>query len=387
MPRYNRNDTKNLLLRGKTWYVRAKIAGVLIYQTLRTDSLMVAQQRRDEILNERLAQRDEKSLLKSIRRQLAGIEAEEKERQNAPDTGILLMDALDKFEKDPTRRPCQQRTLDNNKANWILFLRWMAKNHPEIQFCRQVTRAVCMEWSGEMLRSVAATNTYNHYISSVRYVMETICKLDEAFHNPMSTIHKRRDDDCAVKRPFSATELKLIFSSQDEEFKRLCAIGLYTTLRFDNARTLRWDAFDESLAHLEARHTKTRTDATLECPPELIYWLQRVPKDQRVGFVCPIFSGSRTKSMLLFMSRLRGVGIQTHAETPGLNGRLRNVCLKGFHSFRHTAVTLAQANGATPAQISRLAWGTGGKATTLDRYSHLSEVDAGKASALIGRFW
>ena len=60
-------------------------------------------------------------------------------------------------------------------------------------------------------------------------------------------------------------------------------------------------------------------------------------------------------------------------------------CVKGFHSLRHTAITLSLQNGATVASVRRLA----GHATERMQahYTHLGADTAGQASDAIGVFW
>ena len=61
-------DTKNLILVGDTWYVRARVCGATVKQTLRTSSLPIAQARRDTILRGLRASGDEKALLTQVQR-------------------------------------------------------------------------------------------------------------------------------------------------------------------------------------------------------------------------------------------------------------------------------------------------------------------------------
>ena len=100
------DDTRYLFLRGETWYLRIKINGKLLIQTLRTSSVEKARELRDQRVPELTTRMDEKARLKSIQRQLAGIELEEKEERESPLRGPLLVDAFTYFEKDPDRRHC-----------------------------------------------------------------------------------------------------------------------------------------------------------------------------------------------------------------------------------------------------------------------------------------
>ena len=360
------------------------VRGVIIRQSLHTSELGKAQALRDAILLPLRAHRDERQLLASVKRQLDGLEAEEERLRQQK--GVQLQKVWGKFITDPTRKTCSDQTLREHLKNWTDFLLWLQKHHPDVRWTRQVTRAVCTEWAGDKLASVRTVNTYNHAISSVRYVLTSICAIDEGFANPMQNIHKRPAPDCIGKEPFSPDELIAIFHSKDDEFVRLCAIGLYTTLRLGSARILAWDMFSSDLTQLTAIHHKTGADASQVVAPELRELLAKVPPEDRHGFLCPHYASmSKSRAALDVQQHLQDVGIQTHHEVEGLNGQVRRACVKGYHSFRHTAITLALRNGATIQQVKRLA-GHASEAMQM-RYTHFGAEDAGKASALIGKFW
>lgn len=376
---------RNLLLRGKTWYTRAIVNGKQIFHSLHTSTLEEAIERRDEMLAVIQKRATEKTMLQNVKRQLAGIEQEEEQEREASNQGILLKDAFGKFEKDPERRPCKPRQLENHRSNWNAFLLWMQKNHKEISFCRQVTRAVIKEWSTDIYSNSKTINTYNKHLSTVHYVFNTICEYDEFFANPTAYTHKKKETDSRNKEPFEDEELERIFSFPDEEFKRLCAIGLYTTLRLTSARKLTWKQYDGAILH--AVHEKTGADATQIVADDLKYWLERVPEDERNGFITPTWANKPTPSSAsqLFQSYLHKIGIKTQEVITGINGKNRTVCTKGFHSFRHTAITKALENGASVSDVKRLA----GHATERmqEHYSHLGADVAGRAASKIGRYW
>ena len=131
---------------------------------------------------------------------------------------------------------------------------------------------------------------------------------------------------------------------------------------------------------------KKGADATQVTAPELREILGRVPADQRHGYVCPGFAEeAKSAAVSRVKMALQALGIQTTREVVGMNGQVRRACVKGFHSFRHTAITLALRNGAGVAQVKRLAGHASERMQA--RYTHLGAEDAGRANAVIGRFW
>ena len=76
-----KEDTQNLMLIGKTWYLRAMVNGVTIKQSLRTSNIAEARILRDSRLAALQSTKDEKTMLQSVRRQLDGITVEEERRR------------------------------------------------------------------------------------------------------------------------------------------------------------------------------------------------------------------------------------------------------------------------------------------------------------------
>lgn len=375
---------RNLFKRGATWYVRARVNGRLEVQSLHTSSLATAIRKRDEMYPQLSHRGSEKAFKQALQRDLAGIEAEEEEERKSPRGGILLSKAFDIFTRDADRRACGARQMDSHKTYWRKFLEWLAANYPEIQYCREVTQSIAKEWSSAKLAGVKATSTYNKHLSTMHYVFNVVCGMDDELRNPFANIHKRQEKDLKSKQPFTDDELKAIFALPDEEFKRLCAIGLYSTLRLSSARGLKWEQYDGEYIH--AIHEKTGADATMRVPADLKYWLDRVPQAERKGFICPTYATKPwANASQLVQSMLQKAGIQTQRLEAGINGKVRTVCIKGFHSFRHTAITRSLQNGATVTQVKRLAGHASERMQ--EHYTHFGADDAGDAAGRIGRFW
>jgi integrase len=202
----------------------------------------------------------------------------------------------------------------------------------------------------------------------------------------MAGIVKKRETDCVGKEPFTTAELQRIFACLDDEFRLLCAIGLYTTLRLSDAARLRWEQLTPDLGYLDTRHSKTGADASMRTPGPLRELLARVHPQERQGPVLKRY-GTMPRSSLCreVQGQLQGLGIQTQRELVGLNGQRRLACVRGFHSFRHTAITLALAKGKSSAQVRR--WAGHATEAMQRRYAHLDADVAGDAADAVGKFW
>lgn len=377
-------DTRNLTQKGRMWYLTAMVNGARISKSLRTDDIREARRKRDEILGERLASRDEVTLLKSVRRQLEGIKFEEERKRDDKREGTLTIDAQRLWETSANRRYCKEEQIRKHISHWKDFLDWLRKAHPEILYCRQLTRGIAMEYSDHVFASKRSTRTYNTYMTSCRQILSVIEQKDEHFVSPFAFIHHRSERDSITKESFTADELRRIFASDWQEMRLLFAVGLYTTLRLSSALRLKWEQV--SGGYLTATHDKTGADASIRIPDALSHWLDRVPAEQRHGAMFPTLSTKKkTKTSSDIQSFLNSLGIVTQEKVMGESGHERTACVKGFHSLRHTAITLSLQNGASVASVRRLA----GHATERMQahYTHLGADTAGQAAELIGRFW
>ena len=241
-----------------------------------------------------------------------------------------------------------------------------------------------MEYSDHVFASKSSTRTYSTYMTSFRQILSVIEQKDEHFVSPFAFIHHRSERDSITKESFTADELRRIFASDWQEMRLLFAVGLYTTLRLSSALKLKWEQV--SGGYLTATHDKTGADASIRIPDALSHWLDRVPAEQRHGAMFPTLSTKKkTKTSGDIQSFLNSLGIVTQEKVMGESGHERTACVKGFHSLRHTAITLSLQNGASVASVRRLA----GHATERMQahYTHLGADTAGQASDAIGVFW
>jgi len=374
-------DTQNLMIIGGVWYLRAMVNGTTIKQSLRTSNLAEARILRDARLAWLKSTKDEKTMLQSVRRQLDGITAEEERQRKEENLGELLSVMWRRYESSPAR-VAKAVVLQMHRHRWEAFVAWLDDTHPMTLHSHQVTRQIAQEYADYlwMDRNFSASN-YNRYIATARLVFDEAMDRDDDLNNPFARIRKAPEKQNRHEI-FNEDELSVLFSDDDAEFVRFCAIGLYTTQRVGSAKNLKWEQFTDDLTRLYASHNKTNADGSLIVPQELKEILERVPPTDRHGFLCPTYAAHKTAYVCtMFQRKLDALGIVSIGDKPERGSR--RVCVHGYHSFRHTGITRALRNGANPAGVKKLA---GQSATaTQERYTHMGMEDAGRAAALIGR--
>ena len=156
------------------------------------------------------------------------------------------------------------------------------------------------------------------------------------------------------REPFSREEIEKIFAAATGEMKTLCQIGLYTGLRLGDCCLLRWQdvALDEGETgrlKVKPRKTSRSSGKIVEkaLGRELHDILEKVPTARgRYNYILPnmaeMYNTNPASVAATFGDFLRKIGIETGvAVEDGKKSR----CVKGFHSFRYTYVSMRANSG------------------------------------------
>jgi integrase len=190
------------------------------------------------------------------------------------------------------------------------------------------------------------------------------------------------------RRELTIAELKKVCDAAQGELKLLFAIGLYTGLRLGDCCTLKWGEVDLRRGMIRRIPNKVMrrhpVPVVIPIHPDLRNMLAKIPANECDKlFVLP-----KTASTYLNSGRsLVTDSIQRHFRACGIetteareNGALPIVRV-GFHSLRHTFVSLSREAGAPLATVEAIV-GHHSVAMT-QHYSHVSELAAKNAVALL----
>jgi len=160
-----------------------------------------------------------------------------------------------------------------------------------------------------------------------------------------------------ARRALTVEEVYHVLNAAKGEMKTLIAVGVYTGLRLGDAVLLEWGSIDRVTGVITVRSRKTDTETRTAVHPYLARALQEAAK-RPVGYVMPklaklYLSGrsGRVKLSGMISALFEGVGINTKFAEEGK--RARSDC--GFHSLRHTFVTMLRANGVRLQTAKELA--------------------------------
>ena len=207
-----------------------------------------------------------------------------------------------------------------------------------------------------------------------------------AAENPWTAI-ERKEKDTHTKCELTAEQLDALFHATSGEMRTLFFIGIYTGLRLKDCTLLKWDTVDLAGGFIRTVPIKTKRHGiavSIPILPPLAEALRAAGVDGRAeagGYVMPELAELSQQSGGKYISnRIKTVfkhaGITTTAEA---EGRSRKVTDYGFHSLRHTFVSMAARAGIRQAVVQSIVGHTNAAMTA--HYTHTNEADLRAAMA------
>ena len=229
---------------------------------------------------------------------------------------------------------------------------WIAKNRPEAEDMNDITEQIARQYADWLAANFRAS-THNGGRVNLAHIWNVMAERYRIRANPWRGI-KPIKKDADVRRDLTREELAQIAATLQGEYRTAFFVGCFTGLRLSDAATLTWESIDLDGREIALRPIKTaRTSGRyvhVPIVPEFYAALAAVPETRRHGYVTPELAQKyRTRRAALsceFVEMFEKAGIK--ARTDGGKGKpARNVV--GFHSLRHTFVSLA-ANSGIPFQ-------------------------------------
>jgi len=407
-------EHKHLTKRSGTWYIKRMENGKVLVQTTGTGELKAARIVRDRILNPYNLRGEKEraeavlSRVSSLDRQLAVIENEK------PATSI--MHGWQAYLDQHNRPDTGDSTLAVYEGQYEAFAKWFKDNHPErldldgkpIQWeLRHVTQADADQYAGHLLKKVGAS-TFNRHVVLLSLVWRVLEKSARIAGNPWKQIG-RKHFSVHSRRELTVEELGRVFNKAQGEMRILLALGTFCGLRLGDAACLEWGSVDlvKGFISLIPRKTARRTQkrVTLPIHRALLDMLSEIPAKSRRGFVMPSlaerynsFDGALAKDVAgLFLEvdiKTRATALTKSEREAAKKAKADGVELPkpkatgkrasadcGFHSLRHTFVSLCAAGGVSQSVVQSLV-GHGSPAMTA-HYTHIGSATAQNAVAMI----
>src|SRR5262249_51186630 len=207
--------------------------------------------------------------------------------------------------------------------------------------------------------------------------------------NPWARMTSTKKSLGGGRRNLTMEELQKVLATAEGSIRHMIIIGLFTGLRLADVVNLRvenveFNPFPPNTGprpgFLVVKPKKTeRVNKVVEVPlhSSVAALLWDLKQKQREGFLFPeqqaLHAEDPSRVTILIQALFEKCGIKTTEEV-GEAHRRRAIVRVGFHSLRHTFVTLCAKAGA-PLHIVQKLVGHGNPMLTSDKYLHLDQGD------------
>ena len=263
---------------------------------------------------------------------------------------VALEDAFGLFKAKPRKRVISERVYNDYRNMWNNFVMFVSRNFPDVKYLSEITKEIAEKFLSSEWKKGLAERTYNERITKFRTIFSALSEEAGLRKNVWQSVDKMREGHIS-KRSFTKAQLKQIFSEARGDLRTLCMIGLYTGLRLGDAATLKWDEIDfENMVIVRLPNKTKHLRKNVEIPllGELCDELKRIRSEQNGSnsiYVIPEIAKnylSVNDVSKRVQALLHKAGIETRIDRENCS---RKTTVYGFHSFRHSFVSLCAANG------------------------------------------
>lgn len=387
-----KHRTGHLFKRGKNFYVRWTVNGKVFSKALRDDKgKAITNHREAEEAQTKIMAAfvvaDEATALESIAAKLEGRKAELAKWEDEQNPPLRVAKAWLEYLDAPNRPDSGESTLRQYEFQFGAFANWMKEKHGGAATLRDVTKEVAEEYATQLNHGRLSASTFNKHLNLLTLVFRVLKHKAKLVSNPWEEIQRKRIVPQS-RRELTVDELKKVCLAATGELRTLLGLGLYSGLRLGDCATLRWGEVDlpRGLIRRIPNKTARRNPKPVMVPihPALRDLLSTTPVNPRSEYVLPEIAAlynRRTDLVTDMVQRhFHTCGIKSHKPGTGEAGK-RAVVEVGFHSLRHTFVSLCRESNA-PLSVVESIVGHSSPAMTR-HYTHVGELAAGRAVALL----
>ena len=360
--------------KARVWRARWTVDGKTYTKTTGTSDRREA----EKILAEIVAPFAAKTDAERLQNLAVRIEGRKAEIRRYEDTkpALALADGFEAYRASAHRPDTGARTLDDYETQYDKFSEWVAENYPEAVEMRHVSAEMAEQFAGHLAKTLSA-NSHNKYITLLRRMWDVLADTARLGSNPWKGIAKRHVAS-VTKRELTVEELARVCGSVTGEMRLLFAVGIYTGLRLGDCAMMEWGSIDLARNRIMTIPRKTARHANgkpviIPLHGMLASMLAEIPPDARTGYLLPDTAAQYLRNPSVLTNRIQRIfercGIVTNEKR---DGETKARVLVGFHSLRHTFVSLS-ANAGVPLAVIQSIVGHSNPAMTR-HYFHESEA-------------
>ena len=344
--------------------------------------------------------RDKTELARQLADTVKALEEKTAEAVEIANPPLKIADAWETFIKSPARPDSGERTIFDYRGYCNAFIDWLDKEHAELIYLRDVSRDIAGKYAAYMTSSGKSPNTFNKHVGFLKMFYRVLADEIRAKVNPFDGI-TRKKLKTESRRELTIQELYRVLNEAEGDLALLLNLGTFTGLRLGDCCTLQWGEIDLIKRVIRRIPNKTASKnpkpVLVGIPGPLYDLLNAIPISRRKGFLLPqiaaVYSDINRRPIITrhIQAHFEKCGIQTQKQGTGRykdpeTGELKStgkraVVEVGFHSLRHTYVSLHAERG-TPQAVIQSNVGHGSPAMTR-HYTHIGEAAARNTAAVL----
>jgi integrase len=283
---------------------------------------------------------------------------------------LLIKDAFNVYKAKPNKKKKSADTIKRQQAWFNSFIEWLNSNHKDIEYLNQITHKMADEYSSELYNQFTSA-TYNKRVSFFKTLFKKL-KLDASLaHNVWDEVERLTNDTEISREPLTYEEFSKLLEAADGEWKTLILIGFYTGLRLKDVALMKSKSINilDSTINLTVAKTKYK----LKQIPIYHQLLEAISSnyDANREYLLPNIANQYNQDARKITDKvkelIKSIGLETNQERE--SGK-RKASVRGFHSLRHTFVSMCASEGIPQSVVQSLV-GTTTKAV-MEIYTHTS---------------
>jgi len=389
--------TGYLVKRGRIFYAMWTVGGKKFQQSTHCSVEDKAKVELSRIMSPHLIENDKhhletvKAFIESKNQDLAVIDAER-------NPALTITKAWDAFLQSDKRPDTGDATLAQYAFQFTRFEKWIAKQYPAVKTLQDVTPAIASAFAKSITGEGRSANTYNKYRSLLTLVFRVLKEPARLTINPWEGIQYKRIMTQG-RRELTLAELRKVCEAAKGEMRVMLAIGIYTGLRLGDCATIRWcevDLMRGFITRIPNKTAKSGKPVVVPIHNALGAMLAEIPMKARKVYVLPGMASDYQAHSYVVTNQVQkhfsdcdilthkpGTGFEITINAAGKSKKKttgkRAVVEVGFHSLRHSFVSLCRAANA-PSSVVESIVGHSGPAMTR-HYTHTGEAAAMSAIA------
>jgi integrase len=356
---------------------------------------------------------DKVDTLRAVVARLTDAETEYKRALAEADPPLRITDVWQAYTNNPERPDSGEGTLNQYQGHWNRFTLWLTTAHPDAENLDSITQAIAGEYASNLAAAGLSSNRFNKHVSFLKLLFRVLADMARIARNPFEKI-KPKTLRTHSRRELTIEELRLILDRATGDLALLLYLGASTGLRLGDCATLTWGDVDLARGIIRRIPNKTARKngkpVLVGIPAILHECLAAIPRMARTGYVLPVLAERYQRDPTLLTNAVKAhvldSGIDVHA--PGTGERIKRkpdgipvrdetagkvmvedtgkpaVVDVGFHSLRHTWVSMHAAKG-TPQSVIQASVGHSNPSMTA-HYTHVSEDTARKVALVLPAF-